>query len=102
MENQSTKNEHSSIGYGTYVLVWAGLVAFTAITIALTGIQLAAFAVVVALVIASVKSLMVASYFMHVKFESRIFKVFILLCIIIFLVMIILTFFDLIYREPLI
>ena len=102
MENQSTKHGHFSIGYGTYVLVWAGLVAFTAITIALTGIQLAAFAVVVALVIASVKSLMVASYFMHVKFDSKIFKVFILLCIIIFLIMIILTFFDLTYREPLI
>lgn len=102
MENQSTKQEHSSVGYGTYVLVWAGLVAFTAITVALTGFQFAAFAVVIALVIASVKSIMVANYFMHVKFDSKIFKVFILLCIVIFLTMIILTFFDLTYREPLI
>jgi cytochrome c oxidase subunit 4 len=102
MEDQSTKNKHYSIGYGTYVLVWAGLISFTAITVALTGFKLAAFAVVVALLIASVKSLMVANYFMHVKFDSKIFKVFILLCIVIFLTMIILTFFDLIYREPLI
>ncbi len=102
MENQSTKHQHISIGYGTYVLVWAGLVAFTAITVALTGMKLAAFALVVALVIASVKSLMVANYFMHVKFDSKIFRVFIFLCLVIFLVMIVLTFFDLIYREPLI
>lgn len=86
------------VGYGTYVLVWLGLVAFTTLTVAVAGLNLASLTVVVALAIATTKSVLVANYFMHVRSDSRVFKVFILVCIIIFLTMIILTFFDLIYR----
>lgn len=87
-------------GYGTNVLVWLGLIGLTALTVAIAGINLSGLTVIVALVIASVKSLMVVNYFMHIKFESRVFRVFILVCIVIFLTMIILTFFDLTFRNP--
>lgn len=98
MSNNSEVNIHHS-SYGTYVLVWLGLVALTTVTVAVAGLNLASLTVVVALAIAVTKSLFVASYFMHVKSDSRVFKVFILVCIVIFLTMIILTFFDLIYRS---
>ena len=97
MEN--TTNMHST-GYGTYVLVWLGLVAFTAITVAVAGLNLASLTVAMALAIAIVKSLLVTNYFMHIRTDSRVFKVFIVVCVVIFLTMIILTFFDLIYRYP--
>jgi cytochrome c oxidase subunit IV len=93
------ENTHST-NYGTYVLVWLGLVALTTLTVAIAGLNLASVTVVVALAIATTKSLLVANYFMHVKSDSRVFKVFILVCIIIFLTMIILTFVDLIFRVP--
>jgi cytochrome c oxidase subunit IV len=96
MENTEIKSNHP--GYGTYVLVWLGLVAFTTLTVAVAGLNLASLTVVVALAIATTKSVLVANYFMHVRSDSRVFKVFILVCIVIFLTMIILTFFDLIYR----
>lgn len=98
MSNNTEASLHNS-GYGTYVLVWLGLVALTAITVAVAGLNLASLTIVVALAIAVTKSLFVTSYFMHVKSDSRVFKVFILVCIVIFLTMIILTFFDLIYRS---
>jgi cytochrome c oxidase subunit IV len=93
------ENTHS-INYGTYVLVWLGLVVLTTLTVAIAGLNLASLTVVVALAIATTKSLLVANYFMHVKSDSRVFKVFILVCIVIFLTMIILTFVDLIFRVP--
>jgi|WetSurMetagenome_2_1015567.scaffolds.fasta_scaffold907010_1 cytochrome c oxidase subunit IV len=88
-------------GYGLYILVWAGLVGLTTITVALAGFNLAGLTVVTALAIAIVKSLLVTNYFMHVRTDSPIFKVFIFVCIAIFLTMIVLTFFDLTYRFPL-
>jgi cytochrome c oxidase subunit IV len=91
------ENTHST-NYGTYVLVWLGLVALTTLTVAVAGLNLASLTIVVALAIATTKSLLVANYFMHVKSDSRVFKVFILVCIVIFLTMIILTFVDLIFR----
>jgi cytochrome c oxidase subunit IV len=98
MENTELKIHHP--GYGTYILVWLGLVAFTTLTVAIAGLNLYSLTVVVALAIATTKSLLVANYFMHVRSDSRVFKVFIAVCIVIFLTMIILTFFDLIFRYP--
>ncbi|HWQ82152.1 MAG TPA: cytochrome C oxidase subunit IV family protein [Ignavibacteria bacterium] len=88
-------------GYGLYILVWAGLVGLTTITVALAGFNLAGLTVVTALAIAIVKSLLVTNYFMHVRTDSPVFRVFIFVCIAIFIVVIVLTFFDLTYRFPL-
>ncbi len=100
MEQHDTPHkEHTNTGYGIYILVWLGLVSLTLITVSLAGFNLAGLTVVTALLIASVKSTMVINYFMHIKYESVLFKVFIAVCLIIFLVMIILTFFDLTYRP---
>jgi cytochrome c oxidase subunit IV len=99
MENSANK-EHS-LNYGVYISVWVGLVGLTAITVALTGLNLAGLAVVAALAIAIIKSTMVAGYFMHVRSDSKVFKIFIGLCLAVFLIVVILTFFDLTYRVPL-
>jgi cytochrome c oxidase subunit 4 len=101
MNDNTHTQPHEHPGYGVYILVWAGLVGLTTITVTLAGFNLASLTIVVALAIAVVKSLLVTNYFMHVKTDSTIFKVFIFVCIAIFLTMIILTFFDLTYRFPL-
>lgn len=102
VEEEHLAHEEHEVSYGTYVLVWLGLVGLTAITVTLSGISLGSLAIITALLIASIKSIMVINYFMHVKFDTIIFKVFIAICIVIFLTMIILTFFDLTFRNPLI
>jgi cytochrome c oxidase subunit 4 len=90
--------ESHSIGYGTYVMVWLGLVALTAVTASVAGLELGGITIVVALLIAISKSFLVGNYFMHLKFEKAIFKIFVAVCIITFLVIIILTFSDLSFR----
>jgi len=90
--------ESHSVSYGTYVMVWLGLVALTAVTASVAGLELGGITIVVALLIAISKSFLVGNYFMHLKFEKAIFKIFVAVCIITFLVIIILTFSDLSFR----
>lgn len=98
---QEVHNVDHGSGYGTNIIVWLSLIGLTAITVTAAGINLGGLALVVAMVIATTKTALVMNYFMHVKYDSLVFKVFILVCVIIFLTMIVLTFFDLIYRDPL-
>jgi cytochrome c oxidase subunit 4 len=101
MSDNTNTHSHEHPGYGLYILVWLGLVGLTTVTVALAGFNLASLTIVVAMAIAIVKSLLVTNYFMHVKTDSPVFKIFIFVCLAIFLTMIILTFFDLTYRFPL-
>lgn len=84
--------------YGTYIMVWIGLVALTSITVTIAGIKLGSLTLITALTIATIKTLMVTYYFMHVKFDNRVIKIFILVCLVIFLILWILTFSDLSFR----
>ncbi|MBK8552861.1 MAG: cytochrome C oxidase subunit IV family protein [Ignavibacteria bacterium] len=84
--------------YGVNILVWIGLLSLTAITVAVAGINLGSLALTVALVIALVKSMFVVNFFMHLKFDNKIIKIFLGICMVIFVVVLILTFFYLTFR----
>src|SRR5437667_12670833 len=87
-----------SLSYGNYVMVWLVLVALTSITVTVAGINLGSVTLITALLIACIKTFMVANYFMHVKFDNKIIKIFILICIALFVTFLILTFSDLSFR----
>ncbi len=55
----------------TYTAVWLTLLALTAITTAVAYVNLGAFSVVVALVIAAIKMLLVALFFMHMRHSTK-------------------------------
>ncbi len=84
--------------YGTYIMVWLGLVALTAITVTIAGIHLGSLTLIAALVIASIKTVLVVTFFMHVKFDNITIKVFIFVCLLVFIIIMILTFTDLSFR----
>jgi cytochrome c oxidase subunit 4 len=58
-------------GNRIYLLVWAALVVLTASTVAVSYVHLGMMNVVVALLIASGKASLVALFFMHLRYESR-------------------------------
>jgi cytochrome c oxidase subunit 4 len=97
MENTDERKE--PISYGTYVLVWLGLISLTAITAVVSGINLAQFTIVVALLIAMTKASLVINIFMHIKFEDRIFKVFLGVAGFTLVVIFGLTFADVFFRR---
>ena len=53
----------------TYVYVWVGLLMLTGMTVSVAGMGLGQLSVLVALVIAGIKSTLVLLYFMHLKYE---------------------------------
>jgi len=98
MSDHTNEGHTHETGYGVYILVWLGLVALTAITITISGIHLGSVTLVAALTIAAVKSTLVVSYFMHVRFDNMMIKIFIYVCLLVFVIIMILTFTDLSFR----
>ena len=93
MHKETSRQEHV-VEYSTYAVIWLGLLAFTGITVVAAGINLGAWTVFVALGIASIKGMMVMNVFMHLKFEDKIFKIFVLVAFITLGIFLVLTFAD--------
>jgi cytochrome c oxidase subunit IV len=94
MPQPETQPQHEAISYGRYILIWFGLIALTGTTVTCAGMNLGRWIIITALSIASIKSMLVLNIFMHLKFEDRIFKIFVLVAIVTFVIFISLTFFD--------
>jgi len=91
--------EHAHIvPYRTFFIVWGLLLLLTATTVAVAQFNLGPFNVWVALLIATVKSGLVIAFFMHMKYESRLFLLALFAALAILAVFIGLTFFDVLYR----
>lgn len=88
----------ASSHYGQYILIWLGLVALTALTVALAGISLGRWVILTALTIASIKSAMVLFNFMHLHSEEKVFKVFVAVTVLTLAIFVVLTFFDYAFR----
>lgn len=92
MSNKSLKPH--IVSYSTQLKVWIALLLLTWLTVSVSYFDFKHLAVFVALGIALIKSAIVLIYFMHLKFDSKILTVFLLLVTVIFGVFIGLTFFD--------
>lgn len=93
----SEDNKHI-VANRTFVTVWMALLALTAVTVTVAGMHLGRFSMLAALAIASSKAGLVLWYFMHLKYEEKLFKVLLLVPIATLTVIIGLTFFDIWYR----
>jgi cytochrome c oxidase subunit 4 len=80
MEKHDYYHEHSH-SYGIYILVWLGLMALTALTVAIAGMDIGRFTVATALIIASFKAYLVLTIFMHLRSETKTFLVFVIVAI---------------------
>ena len=82
----------------TYVIIWLTLLALTGTTIVVAGMRLGAFSMTASLLIASIKASLVLWFFMHLKYEQKLFKLLFLVPVATLTVVIGLTFFDIWYR----
>jgi cytochrome c oxidase subunit 4 len=88
------ESKHTSVSYKTYFFVLLALLFFTAISVAITGINLGRLAVVGALLLASAKSSLVLWHFMHLKYESKALRIMVGLVLFLFVAVMIVTFLD--------
>jgi len=92
------EHKHHILSNFTIFKVWLLLVILTGITVSVTHFNLGAFAVGVALLVACVKSTLVLTYFMHLKYDDKILTAFIFIVMLVFTSFIVLTLIDYIYR----
>ncbi len=93
-----SEHTHEPVPYRTFILIWVALLILTAVTVGVSRIHLGALNIWVALSVASVKSSLVIFVFMHLRQESKLFKIGLLVMLSILAIFIGLTFFDVLYR----
>jgi cytochrome c oxidase subunit 4 len=86
------------VPYKTFIIVWIGLLILTGITVAVAQYDLGALNIWVALGIATLKSGLVIAIFMHMKYESMLFKLSLFAALAILAIFIGFTFLDVLYR----
>ena len=87
------------IPYGLYLMVWAGLLVLTALTVTVAGLHLGTASVAAAVCIAAAKAALVLLYFMHLKYEPAVFRTMLGLAVGIIVVILLLTFSDVAFRA---
>lgn len=84
--------------YTTQTIVLVSLIILTAISVAITRLEMGPLNTLVAMLVAAVKSAIVLAWFMHLKFDNKLFLIFTVLVITVFLLVMLVTFFDYLYR----
>ncbi len=93
-----SNEKHHIVPYKTYVIVLIALIALTMSSIEITHIQLQQYTVAGALVFSTIKSYLVLTYFMHLKFDKPYLKIMVIFVFSVFVVTILITFADYLYR----
>lgn len=86
------------VPYRTFLLVLLALVVFTFISIGVTSYELGPFTVLAALLLATAKTILVLTYFMHLKWDVRMFAILVTAVLALIGVVIFITFLDYLFR----
>ncbi len=86
------------VPYTTQVFVLIALLVLTGITVAVTRLEFGPLNTVVAMLIAGAKAIIVLAWYMHLKYEKRMLPMFVAGVVIVFLLVLFVTFFDYSYR----
>lgn len=93
----SGENHHISSNT-SHLLVLGALLVLTAASVAVTSLEMGKYNTLVAMLIAGAKATIVLTWFMHLKFDNKIYAIFTAAVIVIFLLVLYVTFFDYSYR----
>ena len=86
------------VPYRLYFIILIALLILTFSSIGVTSIELGEYTVAAALIFAVIKSFLVLTFFMHLKYDKPYIKAMVGFVFAIFLVVIIITFLDYMYR----
>lgn len=92
------KKEHHIVRSKTFITVWLSLLFLTGLTIKAAQMQMGEWSMLANLLIASTKASLVLWFFMHLKYETRLFKLLFFVPVMTITIIIGLTFFDIWYR----
>ena len=93
-----SEEKHHIVPYKLYAIILGILLILTFASIAITEIDLGAYTVAGAMLFAIVKSYLVLTYFMHLKFDKPYIRIMVLFVFSIFVVVLVITMLDYLYR----
>lgn len=103
--NTNTSNSDSAhtvhiTSYSEHFGTWVSLILLTSMTVFISvfGADLNTLTVATALFIASVKALVVAYYFMHLKYDPKIYRIMLIVVFALFIIFLIMLIFDYLTR----
>ncbi|HKJ40827.1 MAG TPA: cytochrome C oxidase subunit IV family protein [Sunxiuqinia sp.] len=92
------EKEKHIISYRTYFVILLLLILFTSLSVLVTQIELGSYSVAGALIFSTLKSALVLTFFMHLKFDKPYIKIMVGFVVVVFLALILITFLDYSYR----
>lgn len=93
-----SEHETHVVPYKSNVLIWIDLLIMTFVTIEIAQFNFQNLTVVIALLVASIKTYLVGYYFMHLKFENKMFRIFVGIMAFVFISFMAILFFDYSFR----
>lgn len=96
---QHQEEEHI-VSFKENLSTWFALIVLTFLTVSVSvfSASLVTLTVITALIIATTKALVVAYYFMHLKYDTKVYRRMVYVSLVIFAVMLILTIIDYLFR----
>jgi cytochrome c oxidase subunit 4 len=91
---EDIKEKQNPRPFSKYLLIWLGLLMLTGVMVTLAGLNLGQLSILGAIAIAAVNSTLVVLFFMHIKFEDRVFKILLGLAVFIMAAVMVITFID--------
>ena len=100
IQAQEHDHEVHIVSYMEHFGTWVGLIILTimTVTVSVYGADIYTLSVLTALVIATTKALVVAFYFMHLKYDPKIYQIMIAVVLVLFLAFVVLTLIDYVVR----
>lgn len=92
------KEEHHIVPYKVYFFILIALISLTFMSVGITKINLGGYSVLGALIFATIKSVLVLYWFMHLKFDQPFLRFMVGFVSLLFIVVIFITFLDYYYR----
>jgi len=94
MENE----KHHIVPYKVYFYILIALIVLTFMSIGITQIDLGGYSVLGALIFSTIKSVLVLTFFMHLKFDQPFLRFMVGFVALLFFVLIFITFLDYYFR----
>ena len=80
------------------ILVWVDLLILTFVTVEIAQFDFKTLTVIIALGVATFKTILVGYFFMHLKFENRFFKAMVFICLFVLIAVLGILFIDYSFR----
>ena len=92
------KEKHHIVPYKVYFFILIALITLTFMSIGITKINIGEYSVLGALIFSTIKSVLVLTWFMHLKFDQPFLRLMVGFVTLVFLAVIFITFLDYYYR----